>query len=126
MALMGIFAAAALLLAVVGLYSVMAYSVSQQTREIGVRMALGARRSDVSKAVLRQGLWLIAIGTGLGLAVALAVMRSISSLLYGVSPTDLPVFVGVPLLLVGVALAACYIPARQATQVDPVIALRYE
>ena len=126
MALMGIFAAAALLLAVVGLYSVMAYSVSQQTREIGVRMALGARRSDVSKAVLRQGLWLIAIGTGLGLAVALAVMRSISSLLYGVSPTDLPVFVGVPLLLVGVALAACYIPARQATQVDPVVALRYE
>jgi putative ABC transport system permease protein len=126
MVLMAIFAAVALLLAIVGLYSVMAYSVSQRTREIGVRMALGARQADVSKAVLRRGLLLVAVGTGLGLIIALAVMRSISSLLLGVSPADPPVFVGVSLLLAVVALTACYIPAHQATQVNPVVALRYE
>ncbi len=125
-ALVGVFAALALLLGVVGLYGVIAYSVSQRTREIGVRMALGAQQKDVLKMVLRQGLRLAAAGVVLGVVAALAVTRLMSSMLFGVKPGDPLTFLCVAGLLVLVAVAACWIPARRAMRVDPVVSLRYE
>jgi ABC-type antimicrobial peptide transport system permease subunit len=120
------FGVVAILLSAVGLYSVMAYVVSQRTREVGIRMALGADRGHVLKMITRQGMRLAGIGVIIGLVFALALARLLSSLLIGVSGYDVPTFLLVPALLVVVALVACYLPARRATKVDPLIALRYE
>ena len=120
------FAAVALILATVGMYGVMAYSVSQRTQEIGIRLALGARTSDVIKLVVGNGLVLVLSGIAIGLAGALALTRVMTSLLYGVSATDPVIFAGVSLALVALTLLASYMPARRATKVDPMIALRCE
>jgi len=124
--LLGVFAAVALLLAMIGVFGVINYSVAQRTHELGIRIALGAQRRDVFRLVVGQGLLLALVGVGVGAAGAVALTRLIAGLLYGVSPTDGPTFVVVSLLVTAVAFLACYLPARRATRVDPLIALRYE
>jgi predicted permease len=124
--LLGLFAGVALALAAVGIYGVMAYVVAQRTREIGIRMALGAESRDVVKLVVRQGMAVATAGVMAGVAGALALTRFMSSMLYGVSAADPVTFVFVSVLLAGIALLACAVPALRATRVDPIVALRYE
>jgi len=125
-ALLGLFGALALILASIGIYGVLAYSVAQRTSEIGLRMALGAQPRQVLALVLRQGMLLALIGAGVGILVALPVARMAAGLLYSVSATDPLTYIGITLLLMGVALLACYVPARRATRIDPLAALRVE
>ncbi|MGH9454527.1 MAG: FtsX-like permease family protein, partial [Terriglobia bacterium] len=126
MALLGLFALLALVLAGVGIYGVISYSVALRTHEIGIRMALGAAKHDVLRMVLRQGMLLTLLGIAIGWAGGLLVSRFLQSLLYGVKPTDPATFVTVSVILGLVAALACYIPARRATKVDPMVALRNE
>ncbi len=124
--LIGVFAVLALALAAVGIYGVMSYTVSQRTQEIGIRMALGAQPGNVQSMILGHSVRLTLIGVGLGLAGAFALMRFLTSLLFGVGAYDAVTFIGVPVLLAAVAIAASYLPARRAVRVDPMVALRYE
>ena len=126
MLLLSIFATVALVLASVGLYGVMNYSATQRTHEVGIRMALGATRADIMRLVVGNGMLLTLIGIGIGVAASLLLTRVMASLLFGITATDIPTFLGVSVVLAAVALIANYIPARRATRVDPVIALRYE
>jgi ABC-type antimicrobial peptide transport system permease subunit len=124
--LLTIFATTALLLSAVGIYGVLSYTVAQRTRDIGIRMALGATQTNIASEVLKQGLLLTALGTTIGIAGALAAARFIQSILYGVHPTDTATFFAVSVTLAAVALTAAYLPARRASRVDPMVALRYE
>jgi putative ABC transport system permease protein len=124
--LMSIFAGLALVLAIVGIYGVMSYAVTQRTHEIGIRMAIGAQPRDVFRMILGHGMFLTAVGLVAGLLGAFALTRLMATMLFGVGPTDPATFAGVALLLAAVALIACYIPGKRATKVDPVNSLRYE
>jgi ABC-type antimicrobial peptide transport system permease subunit len=124
--LLSVFACAALFLAAIGLYSVLAYRVAQQTHEIGIRVVLGAQSKDVLRGVLTSGAKLVLFGLGIGAAAAFALTRLMESLLYQVSATDPLTFLAVAVLLTLTGLLACYIPARRAMRVDPMVALRYE
>ncbi len=126
MILLGTFAGLALLLSSIGIYGVVSYLVVQHTREIGIRIALGAQRRDVLRMVLGDGAKMALIGVAVGIVAALGLTRLMRSVLYGVSATDPTTFAAVVIVLTSVALAACYIPARRAMRVDPMIALRYE
>lgn len=126
MEMVGLFAVTALLLAGLGIYGVISYIVSARTHEIGIRLALGAQKRNILSEVLQQGLLLVVAGAAAGFAGALIVSHLMEGLLYGVRPTDPLTFAGVTALFVCVALLACYIPARRAMQVEPVVALRHE
>ena len=126
MILLSVFSTLALVLSAVGIYGVISYLTGQRTHEIGIRVALGASAKDVLRMVLGEGLRITLIGIGIGLAAALGLTRLITKIIYGVSASDPLTFFGVALLLTAVALVACYIPARRAMRVDPIIALRYE
>src|SRR5262249_28979161 len=126
MLLLAIFAAVALLLAATGVYGVMAYTAAQRTREVGIRMALGAQRGVVIRLILKQGLTLTLIGLAAVIVCALAAALAISGMLYGVSAADPATFAAISLMLLAVALLACYLPARRAAKVDPMVALRFE
>ena len=125
-AVLGILGLIGLVMSSVGVYGVIAYTISRRTREIGIRVALGAQRRNVILMVVRQGVKLVAIGIVVGVALSLAATRVLGSFLYGLNATDLLSFLYVSLLLLGVALAACYVPARRATRIDPIAALRDE
>ncbi|MFZ0922122.1 MAG: FtsX-like permease family protein, partial [Candidatus Acidiferrales bacterium] len=124
--LTSVFGLVALVLAMIGLYGTMAYSVTRKTHEIGIRMALGAKPADVLRMVIRQGITLTLIGVAIGIIVALGVTRLINSMIFGVTPYDPITFITVAVVLLAVAFLACYIPARRAMRVDPMVALRYE
>jgi putative ABC transport system permease protein len=124
--LLAVFGLLALLLSSVGLYGVMSFTVARRTRELGIRVALGAQRADVFRLVLKQGMALVGVGIVVGLAGSAVVTRLLTSFLYGVSTTDSVTFASIPVVLAIVGLLACYVPARRAMKVDPLVALRYE
>jgi putative ABC transport system permease protein len=126
MLLLGVFAGVALVLAAIGIYGVIAYSVAQRTREIGIRMALGAQRADMLGMILRQSLTLVIVGLVIGLVASFAATRLLKSLLYGVGAADVGTYALVVVVLGGAAFLASYIPARRAMRVDPMVALRHE